>query len=66
MIKSLKRYQKYDINLNDDQNVELLKLVSCITDVGTRKNRIKFWLKQMKKVKGSYYAKSGKHMLKNE
>jgi len=32
MMKSLKHYRKYD--LNDDQNVELLKLVSHITDIG--------------------------------
>jgi len=34
MIKSLKHYRKHDIHLNNDQNTELLKLVTRITDVG--------------------------------
>ena len=34
MMKSLKHYRKHDIHLNEDQNAELLKLVSRITDVG--------------------------------
>ena len=66
MMKSLKHYRKYDINLNDDQNAELLKLVSRVSQMLARKNWIKCWLKQMKKGKGSYYAKSGKQMLKKE
>lgn len=34
MMKSLKHYRKYDITLHDDQNSELLKLVSSISDIG--------------------------------
>ena len=34
MMKSLKHYRKYDITLHDDQNGELLRMVSCISDVG--------------------------------
>lgn len=33
-MKSLKHYQEYDVTLHDDQNSELLKLVSSISDVG--------------------------------
>ena len=33
-MKSLKHYCKYDITLHDDQNSELLKLVSSISDIG--------------------------------
>ena len=34
MMKSLKQYRKYDVTLHDDQNSELLKLVSSISDIG--------------------------------
>ena len=34
MMKSLKRYRKYEVTLHDDQNSELLKLVSSISDIG--------------------------------
>ena len=34
MIKSLKHYRKHDVVLNDDQNDELLQLVSKVSDVG--------------------------------
>ena len=34
LMKSLRHYRKHDIYLNDDQNDELLKLVTRITDVG--------------------------------
>ena len=34
MMKSLKHYRKYDVTLHDDQNSELLKLVSSISDIG--------------------------------
>ena len=34
MMKSLKHYRKYDVTMHDDQNSELLKLVSSISDIG--------------------------------
>ena len=34
MIKSLKHYHKHDVVLDDDQNNELLQLVSKVSDVG--------------------------------
>lgn len=34
LMKSLRHYRKHDIYLTDDQNDELLKLVTRITDVG--------------------------------
>ena len=34
MMKSLKHYKKYNVFLNEDQNSELLQLVSSIADVG--------------------------------
>lgn len=34
MMKSLKHYQKHDVLLSEDQNSELLQLVSSIADVG--------------------------------
>lgn len=34
MMKSLKRYRKYEVTLHDDQNSELLKVVSSISDIG--------------------------------
>lgn len=34
MMKSLKHYRKYDVTLHDDQNNELLKLVTSICDIG--------------------------------
>ena len=33
-MKSLKRYRKYEVTLHDDQNSELLKVVSSISDIG--------------------------------
>jgi len=37
MIKSLKHYCKHNVALNDDQNDELLQLVSKVSDVGKDK-----------------------------
>ena len=64
MMKSLKHYWKYDITLHDDQNGELLRMVSSISDVG--RNELERILKEAdEKGKGDFYVKCGSWMSKS-